>query len=244
MKKKSPYIHDTNIHNGESAKEIVPILMELFKPKSVIDLGCGLGDWLYAFKKCGVEEILGVDGDWVNRSNSYIDKNHFQEANLTEFFQLNRKFDLAISLEVAEHLPESAADNFVKTLVSLSDKIVFSAAIPGQGGQNHINEQWHDYWISKFEEHGFYCHDIIRTKIWNNPKVDYWYAQNLFFFIKNKDFKSEKSIINVIHPVLFEHRNQQIRQFETGLIGVRPAFSIFIKAVKSWIKKQFKYDSN
>lgn len=235
MKKKSPYIHDTNIHNGESAKEIVPILMELFKPKSVIDLGCGLGDWLYIFKKCGVEEILGVDGDWVNRSNSYINKNHFQEANLTEFFQLNRKFDLAMSLEVAEHLPESAADNFVKTLVSLSDKIVFSAAVPGQGGQNHINEQWHDYWISKFEEHGFYCHDIIRPLIWENKNVDWWYKQNCFLFLPIKS--KQLPFINIIHPNLLEDKMYHIQNIYDGKMGIKRSFQIFINAVINVIKR-------
>lgn len=202
------------------------------------------GAWLSVFRQLGVENTLGVDGNWVDKDKLYIDKKFFLEKNLTEPLSLNRKFDLAMSLEVAEHLPESAADTFVETLTKLSDNIVFSAAIPNQGGQNHINEQWHTYWIEKFEARGFYCNDIIRPVIWNNPNVEYWYAQNMLYFTADKNFTSNTSLINIIHPTLFEHRNRQINQFETGLIGVKPAFIIFMKALKIWLKKKFNHADN
>lgn len=238
------YTHSTTVHNTQSAEEVVPFIIKKIAPKSVVDVGCGLGAWLSVFQQNGVDDILGIDGKWVDKKKLYIKQDYFLEKNLTTPLNLNRKFDLAMSLEVAEHLPETAANTLVETLVNLSDYVVFSAAIPKQGGQNHINEQWLTYWIAKFEAKGFYCHDIIRPEIWDNPKVEYWYAQNMLYFTKDKNFKSSPSIINLIHPTLFEHRNRQINQFETGLIGVKPAFIIFIKALKLWLKKKFNHANN
>jgi len=133
---------------------------------------------------------------------------------------LNRKYDLAISLEVAEHLPEQFADLFVKTLILHSDIILFSAAIPGQGGQNHLNEQWPDYWIEKFSKHGYFFHDLIRPLIWNNKKVDYWYKQNTFLVTKKC---SLKKIEHYIHPDLFGSKVEKLenlnRRMNNGRLG-------------------------
>ncbi len=235
MKKKPPYIHDTNIHNGESAKEVVPILIELFKPKSVVDVGCGLGDWLHEFKKNKIEDILGIDGDWVSKQNLFISRKFFLEKNLTTELNLNKKFDLAISLEVAEHIPQHAADTFIKTLTSLSDNIIFSAAIPGQGGQNHLNEQWHEYWISKFEKHGFYFHDIIRPLIWKNEKVEWWYKQNIFYFSKTPS--QEVAYLNIIHPNHFNDKILYIQNIYEGKIGIRQSLYILKKSIFNIFKK-------
>jgi SAM-dependent methyltransferase len=231
MKEKTPYTHDINLHNGKSALEVVPILVDLFKPKSVVDIGCGLGDWLSTFQKNGVEKILGVDGNWVNKNNLYIKEDHFLEQNLTIPLRLNQKFDLAMSLEVAEHLPESAADTFIETLTNLSDNIVFSAAVPNQGGQNHINEQWHTYWIEKFEQKGFYCHDIIRPLIWDNEKVEWWYKQNILHFTKK--IPSHKFFGNIIHYELLYEKIKQIDKIYNGKIGIRQSFQILKSSIKN-----------
>ena len=132
----------------------------------VLDVGCGIGTWLKAFEECGVKDYLGLDGNHVNRSLLKIPAEKFRVQNLLESFRLNRKFDLVISLEVAEHLDEKISDQFVKGLVEHGETIVFSAAIPYQSGQNHVNEQWPAYWQQKFEKHGYYFHDVIRPKIW------------------------------------------------------------------------------
>ena len=139
-----------------------------------------------------------------------------------------------MSLEVAEHLPESAADTFVKTLTNLSDNIIFSAAIPSQGGQNHINEQWHTYWIEKFEKRGFYCHDLIRTHIWNNEKVDWWYKQNMFFFSKTPP--KATLFVNNLHPELLLNKVQTIENIYAGKIGIRQSFIIFRNNIKNIFK--------
>jgi len=200
------YIHTTDVHNTIAAEAIVPVLMDWFHPTSVIDIGCGLGTWLYVFKSHGVEKILGVDGNHLDTNLVVINKDDLLLINLEEEFVIDRKFDLAISLEVAEHLSESSADHFIKSLTKLSDVIVFSAAIPGQGGQNHINEKWIGYWQSRFAKYDFLLSDEIRPLFWNNEKIEWWYRQNMVIAIKKGTlvpFRGIKSPLDLVHPELF-----------------------------------------
>jgi len=156
----------------------VPIILDWVQPKRVVDVGCGDGTWLSVFREQGVIDVLGIDGDYVEPENLQIPVHQFMTWNLTQPVLLNQTFDLAVSLEVAEHLPEESAFGFVDTLVRLSDVVLFSAAIPHQGGTNHINEQWPDYWIALFEAQGYIAIDILRGRIWDNAEVQPWYAQN------------------------------------------------------------------
>ena len=144
-----------------SAREMVPMIYDLFKPQSVIDIGCGVGGWLRAFKEiCKVEDVRGVDGEYVKTDNLKIPRDKFISYDLTKFYDAGRSFDLSMSLEVGEHLPDSAADDFVKTLVKAARKVVFSAAIPGQGGTFHINEQYPEYWAEKFAKYDYVAEDF------------------------------------------------------------------------------------
>lgn len=208
------YLHTTDIHNTKAAKEIVPYLINSFKPKSVLDVGCGIGTWLKVFEEYGLDDITGIDGDYVDEKLLYsnISKENFKPLNLNEGFNLNRKFDLLISLEVAEHLEEKSSDIFLNSLVKHSDLILFSAAIPDQWGQNHKNEQWQTYWIKKFQNLGFYCNDI-RSVFWNNLQIEWWYKQNMFIFSKHKiDKIIEKPIYNIIHPEHFKQKIDYIKK--------------------------------
>ena len=148
----TPYVHDETVHNVQAANEIVPALIDIFHPHSVLDFGCGIGTFLSVFKRLGVNDVLGVDGPWVDQHmlEKYLASNEFLEADLRHFVRMSRNFDLVISLEVAEHLDERHADVFLDSITAAGDTIVFSAAIPGQGGQNHLNEQPLSYWIQKF----------------------------------------------------------------------------------------------
>lgn len=235
MDKKTPYIHDINVHNGKSATELVPILMQLFSPNSVVDLGCGLGDWLNEFQKNKVPDILGIDGQWVDKKRLYIDEKDFLEKDLTQAFKIDKKFDLAMSLEVAEHLPEKSADTFIDTLTNLSDKVIFSAAIPNQGGQNHINEQWHTYWIEKFESRGFYCHDILRPLIWDNPNIEWWYSQNIYLFSKTPPTSTKTNFINAAHPQLLSKNHQELLDLKARYQQPKLLFRLLIKSLVSKI---------
>jgi SAM-dependent methyltransferase len=156
------------------------MLLDLFPVSSVVDIGCGDGSWLFVFRKLGVEDILGLDGEYVDRNVLQIPQDRFQAVDLTKPFGLKRVFDLAISLEVAEHLPAESASSFVASLCGLAPAVLFSAAIPFQGGNHHINEQWPDKWAALFRQHGYFLVDCIRKRIWQNEAVEFWYAQSAF----------------------------------------------------------------
>jgi SAM-dependent methyltransferase len=162
----------------------VPLLLGLAEPRSVVDVGCGLGTWLSVFRNRGIEDVHGVDGTWVDPALLEIPRAAFTPADLERPLALGRSFDLAISLEVAEHLPAAAADTFVDSLTALAPVVAFSASIPMQGGTNHVNEQWPDYWAERFEARGYVTIDAVRPRIWGNPRVDWYYAQNLLVFAR------------------------------------------------------------
>ena len=167
-----------------SAETIVGFLHEIIPSNSVCDVGCGVGTWLAAFKECGATEIFGLDGEWVDKNKLVIPEISFLQADLTAPPSIDRTFDLAISLEVAEHLPAAEADKFVDFITSLAPVVMFSAAIPGQGGIGHVNEQWPSYWISLFNARGFMVIDCIRPQIWDNPDVLLCYQQNTLLFVR------------------------------------------------------------
>lgn len=208
----SQYSHDEVIHNFSAAAEVLPILFEKYQPASVLDVGCGLGNWAFTAKKLGVSMIMGIDGDYVNRSLLKIQEQEFKGIDLRKPFDLNRKFELVICLEVAEHLPKESAETFIESLVNHADVILFSAALPGQGGQFHINEQWPSYWQKIFQSHEYQMIDFFRNKIWNNSKIDPWYRQNLFLVVKKGhalDINDATEIQSYIHPEMFTLLNQQ-----------------------------------
>lgn len=168
-----------------SARRILPLLAELTGgwPRSVVDFGCGDGGWLRAFLDGGAETVLGFDGPWVRPEQLKIPLDRFEQTSLDRPRPTPRRFDLAMSLEVAEHLPPARAAGFVADLCAASDTVLFSAAPPGQGGLHHVNEQWPAYWQDLFAAHGMVAVDALRWKIWNDPVVAWWYKQNLLLFV-------------------------------------------------------------
>jgi SAM-dependent methyltransferase len=175
-----------NPTSSKSAEIIVPLIIDLVCPHNVIDIGCGTGTWLSVFKAQNTNDITGVDGHWVEDEMLLIPKSCFIAHDLTQSLNIERRYDLAVSLEVAEHLDRKYARNFVSTLVKLSSVVVFSAAIPFQVGTHHVNEEWPDYWAQLFEEHDYVPIDCIREKIWNNEDVAWWYAQNILVFAEKQ----------------------------------------------------------
>lgn len=195
--------------SSTSPDAVVPWLLNRFKIKSVIDVGCGLGQWLEAFERHvqGVE-VLGLDGAHVPTERLRVSARSFMAVDLfrPNAVRLPKRFDLAISLEVAEHLPESAADDFVSLLTSLSDLVLFSAAIPGQTGENHVNEQWPMYWVDKFRVAGFAPLDEIRSHIWDLPGVSWWYKQNTVLYTRVRPdvpLTDRTAVRSLVHPDCF-----------------------------------------
>jgi SAM-dependent methyltransferase len=216
------YIHDEAVHNLRAPRVIVPVLVSLFAPKSVVDVGCGIGTFLSAFKEAGVGDVVGVDGAWVDERlrNKYLEESQFLKQDLEKRLSLGRRFDLALCLEVAEHLCPSVADTLVYSLIEASDAVVFSAAIPGQGGQNHINEQYLSYWVSRFAKHDYRMNDCLRPTLWQNDNVDWWYRQNIVVFLREGTHTHLKAIdsamIDVIHPICWARQLNNLDLITSG----------------------------
>ena len=169
-----------------SAKAVVPIVIDLIHPKGVVDVGCGVGTWLAVFKELGVEDILGVDGIWVEKEQLFIPKELFTPRDLEKPFSINKKADLVVCLETAEHVSDAAAEGLIESLRKIAPAVLFSAAIPLQEGVHHVNEQWPGYWVQRFKKHGYIPVDCIRRKVWENKDVRFFYAQNTFVFVDER----------------------------------------------------------
>lgn len=179
-----------------SAEIVAPLILELYPAaKTLIDVGCGRGVWAQEFEQLGLD-VLGVDGDYVEEPVV-----PFQPLDISVPFSSGQRFDLALCLEVAEHLPEFRAGSFVDDLCELSDVVIFSAAIPHQSGTGHINCQWPSYWAELFANNGYGCRDIIRKKIWYDNDVEPWYRQNLLIF----DYSAPVvTVQDIVHPTIHE----------------------------------------
>jgi len=218
-----------------SARRIVPRVLELVGPESVVDVGCGLGAWLSVFQANGVADVLGIDGDYVDREQLGIPESRFLARDLAEPLVVDRRFDLAMSVEVAEHLPAGAAESFVGSLVGLAPVVLFSAAVPGQPGTGHVNAQWLDYWIDRFSARGFVAIDCIRWEVWDSPEVDWWYAQNALVYVDRErldDYPELRALLasracdppSVVHPALYRRQAWWLEMAEVarrvfGVVG-------------------------
>jgi SAM-dependent methyltransferase len=174
------YIEDGSIR---SAHVIVPLVLRELSPASVLDVGCGAGAWLAEYRNCGIADYLGVDGAYVRTTSLLISADHFQSRDVAQAFDLGRKFDLVQCLEVGEHLPEASSDSLVENLARHGQMILFSAATPGQGGENHINEQAHEYWRILFAAHGYKPFDLFRPMIRGIAAVGSWYRRNIILYV-------------------------------------------------------------
>ncbi len=202
-----------------SACAVIPLVMELYKPESVVDVGCGIGTWLAAFMEHGVTDVLGVDGDYVPVADLRVPVERFRAHDLRTPLTVGRSFDLAICLEVAEHLPAPSAPALVDSLTELAPVVLFSAAVPGQGGVGHVNEQWPEYWIELFQARGYEAVDCVRPRVWDQPDVDFWYAQNAFLIVRHDIFRAVPALreardrysvipTSLVHPVGFRERGR------------------------------------
>ena len=190
-----------------SAAVVVPILIEALQPRSVVDVGCGTGAWLAAFQSHGIEDVLGFDGDYVARTDLKVNTDRFRAIDLNERVRHERRFDMAVSLEVAEHLPPERSATFVEDLVALAPAVCFSAAIPLQGGTGHINERWQDEWAELVGRLNYRAVDLIRTRVWDDDRVEPWYAQNTLVYVSDEiSIEGDTLPLRLVHPRRYVER--------------------------------------
>jgi SAM-dependent methyltransferase len=196
---------------------VVPNLLALAPIQSVVDFGCGTGAWLATFVACGVADVLGLDGPWVRVDQLRIPPERFRRADLGQRIALDRRFDCALALEVAEHLAAERADTFVADLLDAAPLVLFSAAVPGQGGVEHVNEQWPGWWADRFAAHGARLVDPFRARIWDDERVAWWYRQNLLLAVTEEAGARWPDLAEVgadrpralIHPALWRQAQKR-----------------------------------
>jgi SAM-dependent methyltransferase len=225
-----------------SARVIVPLVLELVQPRSVVDVGCGLGAWLAVFKEHGVDDTWGLDGKYVDKNRLEIPEERFILADLGRPFHLDRTFDLVVSLEVAEHLPSESAEIFVDTLTHLGPLVLFSAAIPYQAEKKHghVNEQWPEYWAELFADRGYVAIDCLRRKLWYDQNAKEHYAQNTLMFAKrehldNQPLLYEEFKLRGDSPLSLVHPRTYMRVIEERKISTR-----FVRRVKTLVPPRAK----
>lgn len=213
-------------NNYPSAKAVAPIVRDLIHPRSVIDFGCGAGCWLKAFDECcDLEHMRGLEGEWLEGKPLLIPREHIEYFDLTKEYELpaGQKYDLAICLEVIEHIDEAGGENLLNSIVKASDAVLFSAAIPYQRGTHHINEQWQSHWAKKFAERHYVCLDLLRPVFWNDDNVKI-YRQNMFLYVnKNRlsqypglqAYAGAGQMLDLVHPDLWDIATRDSKLFFT-----------------------------
>jgi hypothetical protein len=165
-----------------SARCFADFIVPLLDVTSVLDVGCGRGAWLREWRNSGVTIARGVDGPYVREDSLLIPSTDFRPVDLSEQFNIGERYDLVTCLEVAEHLPPHSSMELINSLVAHSDLVLFSAATPGQGGENHINERPLSFWQAAFANHGYLAFDIIRKHFRSDRRVEPWYRFNSILY--------------------------------------------------------------
>lgn len=225
-----------------SARTILSMVIDAIpEVTSAVDFGCGVGTWLSVAKENGIDDVQGFDGSWVDKKLLEIPAAQFEQVNFEQPIQLQNNYGLGISLEVAEHISPRACNNFIDSLTHAADFILFSAAIPTQGGRGHVNERWPTFWADLFRDRCFRSFDIIRPSIWNDAGIPIWYRQNTLLYVKedrinelNLDrlYSERPAIIDCIHPEFYLAKMAKMQSIDGS-------WRLFRKALKARVKQSF-----
>lgn len=240
------YDHSRNLHTANGPREAFNFLFTDKPPRSLLDVGCGTGTWLKAALDAGIKDVYGVDGVAIPEDSLLIPRSVFSQRDFTQPWNLGRRFDAVLCLEVAEHLYEVHASQLLDTLVAHADMVIFSAACPGQRGQHHVNCQWPNWWQKHFNDRGYICDDAVRWRIWANSRIEPWYRQNMFCAFLDPHYAGkERRIPSVIHPELLEDvawdhvKGRFLAQIENGSLPVSWYLSGPWHALFSKVRRQF-----
>ena len=193
---------------AQSARVVVPRLIELARPRSVVDLGCGTGAWLQVFREHGVEDVVGIDAAYIDREQLLIPAELFVAADLAAPPAFDRRFDLALTLEAAHCAPPDASETIVHALSTYAPVVYFASAVPNQGGGPGPTRRWPRYWSDLFAREELECYDVLRAELWEHPQVDWWYAQNGLIFARDGVLDGVEPTgppLPLVHPQLLAH---------------------------------------
>ena len=214
-------------HNRYAAAIVFNILDRFLTIDSILDLGCGIGVWMQAALAKPGRTVLGVDLETFAPEDLVAPSETIVNTAIDRPVELHRRFDLTLCLETAEHIQPERATEVVSNCVRHSDIILFSAAIPGQGGLHHINEQPPEYWQCLFDQAGYDVVDIIRPLIWCDPEIPLWYRQNMLLFVNRKAastlelLRAEAAKIPIplqrAHPDLVHWQAQELARYKAEL---------------------------
>ncbi len=212
-----------------AAERIVPLLQQQLSTDSVLDVGCGQGAWLAVWQRRGVDDVFGVDGAYVDRGKLLFAPERFCAHDLAQPFDLGRSFSVVQCLEVAEHLPASGAEALIDSLTRHGETIVFSAAPPGQGGHEHVNERSYDYWRMLFARRGYLALDFLRPRIVSDPEIDRWYRYNTLLYASRERVARLSAVLQAsvlpesrpvpdLAPLSYRIRKQLVRRMPVALM--------------------------
>lgn len=229
---KDSFFNYIDISSSRSAKKFIEMIDLPLNIQTILDIGCGRGAWIAKWEKSG-RSVFGVDGEYIDLNNLLVSTENFKYQDISQDFDLNKKYDLVQCLEVAEHLAEKDSDTLVNNIVKHGDIVLFSAAVPGQGGEFHVNEQPLSYWVEKFKHHGYVCFDYIRPQISNEKSIEPWYRYNSLLFVKSEkanDLPEEIKLTQVTDTYNYNKFVSQLWIIRNGILKVLPAEIINIIA--------------
>jgi SAM-dependent methyltransferase len=240
--KPAGYAHSLQEFGLHHAELIAQPIMQLVKPQSLLDVGCGLGNFVKAFQNSGVKDVYGIDGVWIKPDQLLISADYFKAVNLEASFDLGRWFDCVICLEVAEHIHHASSLRFVESISRHSDTVVFSAALPGQGGQHHINEQPFGFWLALFQQAGYSVFDVFRPALWQNAEIPWWYRQNMFLLSRKPSIITAheafeihaEGIRDYFHPGAIAEKNVMIANLQHKVDQLESQYNGLIKGKYKW----------
>ncbi len=247
-----PTYHEVKVHGSfKAARAILPLVFERFQIRSVLDVGCGPGSWLAVAQELGANFLLGLEGEWAlewkRQQELPLCRFELVTQDLEERFDMGKKFDLVVCLEVAEHLSEERGPSLVSDLCAAAPRVLFSAAIPKQGGIRHLNERWQSYWAKLFQDRGYLALNFIRETLWSDKSIPEWYVQNTILYVQEMALAEEPTnpdltpttdleILNVVHPRVFARKVTalSLRKRLMGLLWDQPIQHL--RRIRSWIR--------
>lgn len=230
---------DIEKRKANAHKVLKPVFNILGVPASLLDIGGGAGSWCATAKDLGVQRVCLVDACPPNQVIPELSHDEQVQANLEAGIPNMGRFDLAICIEVIEHLTDDAANRLIGQMASCTNFVLFSAAIPGQGGIGHISERFHDYWHAKFSLFQFETYDVVRPMLISSSDIASIHRQNLFLYAKKGCAHSLADLPQICEDMELIRAEHLKSLYNKEPIDLRTALGAIPNALTRTIKRRF-----